>query len=570
MQVGPQPVKVVDVADPEGVVYNRSTTTTVFWGPTASQANRADASILDPNATLAVNDAAQVWMSTGANGPTITVDYHPNSVAFFRGVTSGQGSLVIPSIFSPNFSAINNTGWSINNDGSVVFNNGTFRGTITGSQLIIKNSFGATILIIDPTHDGTFVYADTGSATQGALIGSWAGKSGNDPVNGTAYPQGFNTTLGTISGSTITASVFQSTSLSPGVKIDASGNIIVFNSFGAIVLYVAPAKDGVFIYADTGSATQGAMIASIAGTTGTDPVNGARYINGVTAYVVIGNVTYTSSLNQTTSIVGGAGVAINDANNPGFAAGGIFGEVSGGTTKQATATLTSGQATNVDAFAAVTASSSVQSGVPGGLVKSVAAIHQLAGALEIDGPSVAQGNMQSFNAMQTFPDNTHVVPARVSYGANGDGNTYAYGKLEVDSATAQTINTTQASGGQFTNLTFNNLLAGVKYKVRVFATYTGNQAAGAAQFFWFTNGAVAHVDGYDYFIQGSPANLGVYFGAFPTVSTGPTLSTGHNIYYAEFQISMTTSGNLRLKAGCNLAPTDTFVINNVYGYLEPL
>lgn len=197
-QVGSQPVKIVDISDPQGIVYNRSTTNQVLFGPTASSANRADASILDVNATLAVDTDAEVWMSCPTG--TALVDYMPHGAAFFRALTSGLGALVIPSIRSPNFQH-NVSGWSINSDGSAEFNNGTFRGTITGSKLIITNSFGATVMIVDPAHDGLFVYNDTGSVTQGALIGSITGNSGTDPVNGTPYKAGVNAYV-VVSGTT--------------------------------------------------------------------------------------------------------------------------------------------------------------------------------------------------------------------------------------------------------------------------------------------------------------------------------------------------------------------------------
>lgn len=76
-----EPVRIVDIDDPPGIVFNRSTTIQALWGTNQSQANRADASILDPNATLAVNGDAEIWM-VSASG-TIAVDYMPNGESFF-------------------------------------------------------------------------------------------------------------------------------------------------------------------------------------------------------------------------------------------------------------------------------------------------------------------------------------------------------------------------------------------------------------------------------------------------------------------------------------------------------
>ena len=175
--VGNEPVKVVDLNDPQGIVYNRSTTVQVFFGSTASLCNRADASILDPNATVAVDTDAEVWAVapslTGAN--TVTVDYQPHGAAYFRGLTAGLGSLVLQSVFSPNF-LTGVSGWSINKDGSAEFNNLTIRGTFFGADFIINSA-------------GIFLY--NGVPALGNLVGSWAITAGSDSF-GNAYRAGLN------------------------------------------------------------------------------------------------------------------------------------------------------------------------------------------------------------------------------------------------------------------------------------------------------------------------------------------------------------------------------------------
>lgn len=65
--------------------------------------------------------------------------------------------------------------------------NGTL---IQGATFKLLNSFGAVDGIWDSGTDALFVYADTGSATQGAVQASMAAKAVNDPINAFAVPQG--------------------------------------------------------------------------------------------------------------------------------------------------------------------------------------------------------------------------------------------------------------------------------------------------------------------------------------------------------------------------------------------
>lgn len=65
--------------------------------------------------------------------------------------------------------------------------NGT---TIQGATFKLLNSFGAVDGIWDSGTDALFIYADLGSASQGAVQASIASKAVNDPVNATAVPQG--------------------------------------------------------------------------------------------------------------------------------------------------------------------------------------------------------------------------------------------------------------------------------------------------------------------------------------------------------------------------------------------
>jgi hypothetical protein len=125
-------------------------------------------------------------------------------MGFSNDILGGAAALIRAAIKSPNF-VHNSTGWSINKDGSVEFNNGTFRGTISGGSLIVNNSFGAAILTINQSSSpGTWLlYLDTGSAVQGSLAAAGAGKAGTDQF-GNPYPAGLSSWQGAFTGTDYT------------------------------------------------------------------------------------------------------------------------------------------------------------------------------------------------------------------------------------------------------------------------------------------------------------------------------------------------------------------------------
>jgi hypothetical protein len=64
----------------------------------------------------------------------------------------------------------------------------------------------ANVVVIFGQNGSILIYS--GQPAKGNLIGSWAGMAGADQY-GNAYPQGLNVTIGTISGTTISASTFE-------------------------------------------------------------------------------------------------------------------------------------------------------------------------------------------------------------------------------------------------------------------------------------------------------------------------------------------------------------------------
>jgi hypothetical protein len=127
---------------------------------------------------------------------------------------------------SPNYVA-GVSGWTINQDGSVEFNNGVFRGSLTDSGMFVYNGVGA---------------------------------AGNPPI--------FSITK-------------------PGETVDPFGNAVVadavttYNAFGAVINCLSMLKAAFFQYFDNGSAVQGGLILSIASNSGTDPVGAAAYPAGL-------------------------------------------------------------------------------------------------------------------------------------------------------------------------------------------------------------------------------------------------------------------------------------------------
>lgn len=102
------------------------------------------------------------------------------SGGFKNYLTTKLGQLVVTAIQSPGYAA-GASGWSINKDGSAEFNNGTFRGTVTGGVFE-----GADFVI---NQSGAFFYS--GAPAAGNLLASVATAAGTDEY-GNAYLDGYN------------------------------------------------------------------------------------------------------------------------------------------------------------------------------------------------------------------------------------------------------------------------------------------------------------------------------------------------------------------------------------------
>jgi hypothetical protein len=200
-------------------------------------------------------------------------------MGFRNPILGGGGVLVYPSIHSDDY-VPGVSGYTINKDGSVEFNNGTFRGTVTGG------SFDGTNFIISPA--GMFFYSGTPalgnlilSATNNVSVDSF----GNvvRPNSFTAYgTAGANATLEQTSG--VGRLRFPSGSaselFSPQIasSLGVSGTQFIGAAFEGAQLNVAGHEDWVFISLNSPN------------------VGGTSFANGAIGYVnnaqVVGNVAH--------------------------------------------------------------------------------------------------------------------------------------------------------------------------------------------------------------------------------------------------------------------------------------
>jgi hypothetical protein len=234
----------------------------------------------------------------------------------------GAGVLRYPQIMSPNFNLANPSAspansWALLQSGlAYIFGLVLSGGTITGPDYVINTS-------------GIFIYS--GTPANGNLIGSWAGVAGTDGF-GNAYSQGFNVTMGAISGTVFSGTNFVLNTnglflyngtpglgtlvvaLTQNVTQDAFGNefdpgltvgkwnnlgqplnnvtlsvrstglhgFLVSSSSGALVANIDPTTGALLVYNSSGAGL-GNLTSSVAPTSGTDS-SGNAFLSGVTSY----------------------------------------------------------------------------------------------------------------------------------------------------------------------------------------------------------------------------------------------------------------------------------------------
>lgn len=142
---------------------------------------------IQPNGTFS-GVANTPWYVIGAAAGIQPLVVVPNGSAYFLGLTAGMGSLVIPSVQSPNF-LTGVSGWQIRKDGSAEFNNIVIRGgeTIGGTTLGYNGTpaLGNMALSISTTggtdafgnvfRPGIWIYGPNGSQAGLEIFGGDAG-----------------------------------------------------------------------------------------------------------------------------------------------------------------------------------------------------------------------------------------------------------------------------------------------------------------------------------------------------------------------------------------------------------
>lgn len=151
--------QIVWAGDGPTLVANTSLTGT-FWITENNAANVNDAQgivPIGPNGSVVVDGTRDFWAITNSVAG-VTISTISGGMSTFLGLTGGNGSLVLPSVFSPNY-VPGVSGWSIKKDGSSEFSNVTVRGTFAGTDYII-NANGEYRYSGTPAA-GNLIYSDT-------------------------------------------------------------------------------------------------------------------------------------------------------------------------------------------------------------------------------------------------------------------------------------------------------------------------------------------------------------------------------------------------------------------------
>lgn len=130
------------------------------------------------------------------------------------------GFRLTDALVSPNFSS-GNSGWKIDEHGNVEFNDGNFRGDITGASGTFSGTITASAIDIGGT-DATSWHVDSAGNMWWGAGGSYAASSGQRISNTGVIDFSSGTFSGTISAGTITGSTISGGSIS-GATLDIGG-----------------------------------------------------------------------------------------------------------------------------------------------------------------------------------------------------------------------------------------------------------------------------------------------------------------------------------------------------------
>jgi hypothetical protein len=308
---------------------------------------------------------------------------------------------------------------------------------------------------------------------------------------------------------------------------------------------------GLFVYSSTPG--PGNLIASIAPQAGTDPY-GNVFQQGMTEYLTISGKTFAVGLN-TLSGTGLPGLSLQDITNLPTSPAGFFGESSSNvSTPQAFAAITSGQATAADVATFISVLSQLQSSVVGGQIVLQA------GDIQHD----INGNLIDYVSNSTgSPLVTETT---------GDQQTYHIGHFAVRN-NGVPVTVSSATAANVLSIPLGGTGGAAKgYRVRGFAIYIGNQAAGAPVFSWGASGGLVlstQQNGWQKFTGGGVSPIIHNNNGALGAVTGPVFAanTTNWLYEWEIYVNINTPGTLTVTAAEGTAG-DSFVINQIYAMVE--
>lgn len=239
------------------------------------------------------------------------------------------------------------------------------------------------------------------------------------------------------------------TTTDPLQQITCQQGISTFNGHGAVICLNATALDAELLYADTGTSTQGALIASDASANTTDPFG-----NTVSA----GRVNYNLATSSVVQIAAGRMLVGSPAQIAGTSgkSPGVVGLIS---SAEGSLQLDSGLAGAGDADAFVQLLSKTANG--GQRVVSAG------GPLELSGES---GSFPQQSQAALISNSVSGYPV-VKPGLSGDTNAYRLGKIRA-------FNTADTAVGGLNSIgTAWNVVAGIWYEVHVYTIVTINVGA---------------------------------------------------------------------------------------------
>lgn len=185
---------------------------------------------------------------------------------FASPAVAGSGQLIVPSIHSPNYNP-GVVGWTIKKDGTVEFNSGVFRGTVTAGV------FEGTTFEINS--NGAFFYS--GVPANGSLVASISPAGGTDPF-GNVYHA-------------VVAAGNQAAAYS---RFGTTGILHMQNAAGNDVLQLDPGRSAELIYGGAPSASN--LLVSVAAFQTTDAL-GNTILAGFTSYAPTTGATFVNVAN---------------------------------------------------------------------------------------------------------------------------------------------------------------------------------------------------------------------------------------------------------------------------------